>query len=1804
MADNQPEKTCLHLEEASEHFLKAISCRIPHDALTVVTGVSGSGKSSLAFDTLCREGQRRFLETFSVYARRFLGKISPPAYRRIAGLRAALAVAPGGRHNQPRSTVGTMTDLYDSLRVLFARLGSPHCPACLKPFQEQTTATLSAKLRETVGDRRVSLFSTIIQGHRGSFRRELEMLRRQGINEVLIDGDPLPLSPLPVPDAKTLHTVHAVIARNVSAADVGFSELVKTALKLGKQALAFQVNEEPLQRLTVAFGCPECGNSPPEIGPRLFSFNSPYGACPVCQGLGVEDAIDPALLIGDSEKSVREGALVLTTPKGYIVYSQVTMEVLDQVCRAHGFSVDIPWKQLSPEQQDIVFFGSDRIKVPFGKHPLESRLKWTGITARPREEDYYKGIIPTMEAILKRDRNPNVLRFVRSQPCHACRGNRLNSYAQAVFFQGKTIAETADMPISALRPWLENLQLDSRSAAIGGPVLEHMQSRMESLASLGLGHLSLNRSADSLSAGEWQLIRLVLQSFSRLSEFLYVLDEPSLGLHPRDQENLLNLLFQLRDSGNTILAVEHRRDAILAADWMLDMGPGAGPGGGEILFEGRPEELLLDTGPAKSATREWLSGGDARFPPSGLSGTDDGPVLQIIGATQHHLKDLDVSFPLGALTAVTGVSGAGKSTLVTHVLARHLRRKLHGSRDIPGLCREVRGWEFLNKVIAVDQQPIGRNSRSNPATYTGVFDHIRDLFARQPASMARGFTKSRFSWNTPGGRCEACDGSGVQEIGMHLLETVEVPCEECRGNRYLPETLAVLYLGHSIADVLHLTIDQAIHLFAGHPPSLRILQALANVGLGYLTLGQSSTTLSGGEAQRVKLATELARPQTGKTLYILDEPATGLHHADIKLLIGILRKLTAAGNTVITVEHHPEFLLAVDWIIDLGPEGGAGGGSVVVAGTPAAVSSHPTSHTGKALSRLLQDRRAIFTPRSNPEGIPREIRLEGVATHNLRDLSVTFPKHRFTVVTGVSGSGKSSLVMDTLYAEGHRRYLESLSAFARRFIRQAVNPVLRSATGLSPVIAVRSPGTGGSRRSTVGTVSGCLDFLRLLFARLGKRHCPACGRETNESGCEPCHFVATTLFSAELFSFNNAHGACPACRGLGSITTCDPARLITHPTRSILDGAMDGTKPGRFYGERDGRYTATLREIGRKCGIDFSCSWEALGSAGREIALHGCQEQVFRVVWEFRRGSRTGEHVLDTTWPGFMALIQVEYDRKRGDHRAEAFAPLMSPQPCPDCRGERLKPEFAAVRWRGKTLGELGGLEIDNLHAWLKTFPQSPSTEGRCEADEAVAEALWAELSPRLEGLSLAGLGYLSLDRPVTSLSGGEYRRLVMAGRIGGDLTGITYLLDEPTIGLHAQDTARLISLLERLRDQGNTVIVVEHDPDVIRAADFIMEIGPGSGTEGGRVVAAGSWKELQDHPEFETAKWLGKSAPWPHFPRHDLRHPGIEVRGARRHNLKGLDVDIPLGGLVVLTGVSGSGKTTLLEEIVYPSLINDTPTGCLSCRIAGPGVKPVLVHQQLPSGSPNSLVATVSGLIEPIGKLFASTADARKAGFSAGAFSPFGATGQCPKCKGLGGECVELDFLAAVNLPCEECGGTRFRPAILSCRFHGQSIAEVLAMPISEAFSFFAGCESVLHRLKPLQKVGLGHLSLGRAIDTLSAGERQRLRLASALAEGLDSETHQTDSRLFLFDEPTTGLHLSDIARLEGIFQDLLAAGHSLIVIEHHLEIIRRADWIIDMGPGGGERGGNIIATGTPEALAGNPSSATSEALRGLTSG
>jgi len=1587
------------IQGARTNNLKNISLRIPHNKLIVVTGISGSGKSSLVFEIIAKEGQRRYFETLPSFARQFMGKLNRPDVDEIEGLSPVIAIGQRTTGMHARSTVGTLSDMYDLLRLLYARTGT-------------------------------------------------------------------------------------------TDKDIALSR-------------------------------------------ALFSFNSEVGKCTNCNGIGREEKIDLNRLITFPEKSIREGALAPTLPNGYIMYSQVTIDVLNQVCEAEGFHVDIPWNELTELQRKVILYGSDKIKVPFGKHSLESRLKWTGIKAKPREEGHYKGMIPIMSDILRRDRNANILKYVHAVTCQACKGARLNEDALSVKVHGKSIAEIGHFELNELKSWIQS----NAWGTVAREIIEKMEAQVDLLEDLGLGHLTLDRSSKSLRASEIQRIRVANQLLVPLSDVLYVFDEPSIGLHREENERLIYHLKQLVKKGNTVIVVEHDLDTIRHADHIIELGPKAGVNGGEIIFNGANRFRIKFTKPQSFS----------KLNPKPATNS-----IRLIGCQERNLQEIDVTFQLGKLNVVSGRSGVGKSSLVKGILLKAIRQQLGMEGGGPANLTRHENLDAIKKMIFIDHSPIGKTPRSNPATYLGLSDHIRDLYARLPESKTQGFTKSRFSFNNKGGRCETCQGAGKTQIGMHFLGNVDLVCGTCDGDRFNEETLQVKYKGLSIADCYKLSINEAITFFEDQKKVLTGLNILQEIGLGYLRLGQSSTTLSGGEAQRVKIANQLQKKDAGDTLYVIIEPTIGLHHDDIHTLLQLFDRIKRKGNTIVCIEQNEAVIGGSDWHIELGPKSGAGGGRIVYQGIPREENSQ---------------REGLLPSSTEAEFIvPNEILLNGVTTHGLKNIDVRIPKNQLTVVTGVSGSGKSSLVYDTLFAESNARFTESLSTYNRSFLQQNSEAVIASFSGLGPAIGINRRGGAPSRRSTVGTLSGVYDAFRLLYSRIAQHE----GK----------------VYTAQHFSFNHHLGACPICEGLSVKHTCDPDQVIVNRNLSILDGAVSENKAVAYYTDVNGQFMATLKEVAKQKNWNLERPWQQLGQEVKDTILYGTGDTVWDVTWAFQTKSRTGTQSLQAKWLGLCNYIDDEYQRKRHNKNIKALEDLLHDVECPACGGSRLKAELLETRFLGRNIQEFCQLSISDCLELLGELSPGPyqltpalereGAQGRLQDIDldpvvlAIGGVVLPGVKKTLKTIVELGLGYLSLDRVVRTLSGGERQRVTLAGQLSTHLFGVIYVLDEPTIGLDDGQVVVLSKALKSIVENGNTVVVVEHDPTFIRSADYMIEMGPGAGRLGGEVIYQGKVSDIDKATHSLTSKMFQEQCvPASKKPRK--KGDVFGVKGASANNLKEIDVSFYSGQIIAVKGVSGSGKSSLIKEVLYNSWLQHRPVGCTSINGLDQFEEVLLIDQEVLTQSRLSTPASYTGILDEIKTLFSKTVSAKETGLKRGDFSYQSKSGRCAVCKGHGKLKTSMDFMSDIWLSCDTCQGMRYNDTVLSCQLNGRSIGEVLRMTVAEAITFFAEGR-IIEKLNTLNRVGVGHVLLGQSANTLSGGEAQRLKLAKSMMQKRKGAT------LYLFDEPSTGLHYFDLLPLITVFQSLVERGDTILFIEHNKSLIDAAHQVITLGPGSGEGGGEAI--------------------------
>jgi excinuclease ABC subunit A len=1889
------------VEGAREHNLKGIDVAFPRDALVTFSGVSGSGKSSLAYHTIYQEGQRRFLESLSSYARQFLGRMEKPKVERIEGLSPTVSIDQKSVGHSPRSTVGTLTEVWDFLRLWYARLGEPACPVCQARIETWSVDRIAEAVGEEFRDRQALVLAPVVRERKGEYRAELADWRGRGFVRARIDGELRRLDEDVQLQRYQMHTIELVVDRlRIEAGSASrVREAVEQAVQLSSGIVAI-LAERDYRLFSTSRSCPAGHGALPELEPRLFSFNSPVGACPDCEGLGEQHSFREDLLVRDANLPLAAGALHVFNDEGRLVYSHLTLEHLAKVGERLGFSVATPWRKLGAKQRRLILHGAGEERFEF-----RWQRKARSYTAEGVQQTRWRGVLGHLAEVYGPATARHLDRFRAATVCPACAGARLNAVARAVTFQGEPLHAIAGKTLSEAAQWLAAVRLCGNAARIGEDIRREIAQRLRFLTEVGLGYLTLDRRANTLSGGESQRIRLAAQVGAGLRGILYVLDEPSIGLHPRDQDRLLGTLRALRDRGNTVCVVEHDEATIRGSDWVVDVGPGAGTHGGELVASGPPPVVA---GEPRSLTGAYLRG-ELRIKKPEQRRNEDRGALVVRGAAHHNLKNVTVAFPLGRLIAVTGVSGSGKSTLVDHVLKRALRRALHGAQDVPGTHAGIDGLERVDKVVEIDQEPIGRTPRSNPATYTGLWDHVRDLYAELPESRLRAYPKGRFSFNVAGGRCEACDGAGVMTLEMQFLAPVEVVCDVCQGRRFNAETLEVQFKGRNVEQVLAMTVEEAHGFFAALGKIARPLRALLEVGLGYVTLGQPSTTLSGGEAQRVKLATELQRPATGRTIYLLDEPTTGLHFADVDRLVACLQRLVDAGNTVVVIEHHLDVVQQADWVIDLGPEGGEGGGRVVAEGTPEQIALAPGSHTGVALRALQAPVPAAAAPAPDAGDGARAgvLAIRGATKNNLQNVDVDLPLERFTVVTGPSGSGKSSLAFDTLFNEGQRRFLESLSTYARRFLGRLDRAPVERIDGLGPAIAIDQKAAARSPRSTVATATEIHDYLRLLYARVGRPHCPDHGQEltvsspssiardliaefrgqkgyvlapfripadllaererlaqivagrraawrdagfvralvdgaehrlddelpspkhadglflvvdrvtfsdrarlvdsvaqaseqggglvvartaggeqrswSTDRSCPQCGFTVPKEPHPRWFSFNHHSGACATCGGLGSKTACDEKLLVNHPELPLFRGAIEHKGAAfTFLARAGGWFHDVARAVAREEGFDLERPFRELDRRAQKVLLRGLPpERKFEVTWRPKTGHYKKVR-MQVPWKGLGTQVEDWFQSPTAEQSKETLRPVMRVQPCADCGGERLQRAQRHVRIGRYSLPQLLRLTVDEALGELDALAL-----GRNE--QRIAAEVRKEIHNRLSFLRSVGLGYLTLERSAATLSGGEAQRIRLATQLGNRLVGVLYVLDEPTVGLHPRDTERLLQTLLELRDLGNTVVAVEHDESVIRRADWVVDLGPGAGHQGGRVVAAGTPAKIEAGSSL-TGQYLRRERRLPTPAKRRQARGTLPLRGVRVHNLKGIDVDFPLGVLTAVTGVSGSGKSSLVLDALLPMLEDG--------RARPPGLArfEVAVVDQSPIGTtPASNPATYCEIWTPIRALFAQAPQSRVKGFGPGRFSFNVEGGRCAACEGKGQIQVEMHFLADVWVTCETCRGRRFNLETLAVTWRGKTIADVLDLEAAQALQFFGNHSRIARPLQMLVDVGLGYLRLGQSATTLSGGEAQRIKLVGELARRSRVPT------IFLLDEPTTGLHADDVHKLVLVLQCLVERGDTVIVIEHHLDVIRCADWVIELGPEAGDDGGRVVVCGPPERVAAEAASHTGRFLAPL---
>ena len=1980
----------IRIRGARQHNLKNLDLDIRTGELTVVTGPSGSGKSSLVFDTLYAEGQRRYVETFSAYARQFLDRMDKPAVDKVEGVPPAIAIDQTNPVRSSRSTVGTMTELNDHLKLLFARAGQLFDRQTAQPVRHDTPETIYAELQQRCGiepapgrpkaasaplgggephavgsvgaevNPRIVLTFPVELPANTSAEQVEQWLSASGFTKVQAEREVgTPTGPRKVLDvvADRFRLGNADKARAIEAIEV--------ALKRGSGRLnvyrLVEEGEPELWRFSTGLHCPDSELRYSDPIPSAFSFNSAVGACDSCRGFGRVIGVDYGLVIPNDKLTLRAGAVkTIQTP--------AWKEAQDDLMRhaeAAGIPRDTPWNKLTDEHKKWVINGSPNWNGKWNQ-------QWYGIKRffEYLESKAYKMHIRVL-----------LSKYRSYTPCPTCAGARLKtesllwrigrkedadaalepgkrfmpegvqwSREQLEALPGLCLHDLMLLPIDRLRQFFARMQLPVGDNAKGDAqaktgeaqaktgeaqalrlLHEEITTRLKYLCDVGIGYLTLDRQSRTLSGGEVQRINLTTALGTSLVNTLFVLDEPSIGLHPRDMHRITEAMLRLRDAGNTLVVVEHDPAVMLAADRMIDMGPGPGRLGGQIVFDGTTADLRK----ADTLTGAYLSGrkhvgfGFKRMV------TESTPRLILEGAREHNLQNVSVEFPLQRLVTVTGVSGSGKSSLIQDVLAPALLRHFGKATDAPGAHDRMLGADHLSDVVFVDQSPIGKTARSNPVSYVGAWDSIRELYAVAPLSRQRSYTASKFSFNSGDGRCPTCGGSGFEHVEMQFLSDVYLRCPDCDGKRYRPEVLEITIerggRALNVADVLALTVAEAAELFAGDRDVIRALQPIVDVGLEYVALGQPVPTLSGGEAQRLKLAgflAEAARSASKSrqsvarkgTLFLFDEPTTGLHFDDIAKLMRALRKLIDAGHSLIVIEHNLDVIRASDWLIDLGPEGGYAGGLIVAEGTPEDVRQHATSHTGQALrdyeltlgigghsahekAAMLRKKELVALDGKALEA-KNAIQIVNAKEHNLQNLSVDIPRGKFNVVTGVSGSGKSTLAFDILFNEGQRRYLESLNAYARSIVQPAGRPEVDAVYGIPPTVAIEQRLSRGGRKSTVGTTTEVWHFLRLLYVKLGTQHCVKDGAAVQPQTPESIAAQLLTQFRGQHIGL-----LAPLVMNRKGVYTelADWARPRGHTHLRVDGNFLPTTNFPRI--DRFKEHTIELPVA----SLDVSPENEAaLRTALADALTHG--KGVVHVLSSIGTLAAAMEGGLPTAGIGHLQAFSTKracpvcatsyaeldprlfsYNSKHGwcpdcvgtgvkltrDQRkvfddsvqdsnekgrekgreqtfAEPEVEDLADTACPTCRGTRLNDTARAVKFAGVGITDIAALSVTDVRRWIETLRGADGMPQRMTQRESdIARDLVPEIQSRLEFLEEVGLGYLTLDRGAPTLSGGEAQRIRLAAQLGSNLQGVCYVLDEPTIGLHARDNQILLNALHKLGDKGNTLVVVEHDEDTIRRADHIIDIGPSAGKRGGRLVAQGSVADITGAEDSQTGRYLLHAMKHPLQLRRSMAPSAVSaeataafaqaesaaptgrqsaavkkraaqaaslaadalteakeraamrwltVHGAQLHNLQNVTATVPLHRLVAVTGVSGSGKSTLARDVLLANVQawvqqRSTKAGrdAMDAGKAPPlvgctglsgfeSIDRVLEVDQTPIGkTPRSCPATYIGFWDTIRKLFAETLEAKARGYAAGRFSFNTGEGRCPGCEGAGVRTIEMSFLPDVKVPCETCHGARFNPETLAVTWRGKSIGDVLQMEVDEAVGFFATMPSIAHPLQLLQDVGLGYLTLGQPSPTLSGGEAQRIKLVTELTKVRDEvgrRGQKAPHTLYVLDEPTVGLHMADVDKLIRVLHRLVDGGHSVIVIEHDLDVIAEADWILDLGPEGGNAGGRIVAAATPE--------------------
>ncbi len=2052
---------CIRLRGVRQNNLKGFDLDVPLGRYIVVTGLSGAGKSSLVFDTLHAEGQRRYVETFSAYTRQFLDLLDKPKVDSIENIRPSIAIQQTNTVKTSRSTVGTMTELTDFFKVWFSHVAECFDPATGEKVEDDTPQTIWAKTIAAHSGRTAIVAFKVTKPENLTWSEILQNLKTQSYVRVLVPGsastgestlslhriDDLLALPLPALNSQlsalNSSAPHLFVAQDRITLTTDqrsrFLEAVETAMHFGQGEvhLFSPDTHDELGHHSRGLHSPKTGRRFRPATPPLFSFNSPLGACPQCRGFGRVIEIDYRLAVPDQSLSIDAGVIKCWESD---IYGESKKDLL-VFTKKKKIPTNVPFASLSQEQRDFVINGEPGYGEENGKSWPQY---WYGVKGffRWLEKNTYKMHVRVFLA-----------RYRAYNPCPVCGGQRLQPEALCWKWRERTLPDLYQLPVNELltlvsvSPTKHGIDSD-HSADLA---YESIVTRLRYLEQVGLGYLTLDRQSRTLSGGEVERVNLTSCLGTSLVDTLFVLDEPSVGLHSRDIDRLIGIIRTLTDTGNTVVVVEHDEAMIRAADHVIEVGPEPGTRGGHIVFQGTVAGMLHAP---KSITGAYFSGRESI--PTPINRRPVGPDLSLdtLGtlslskrragrsdatrwltfhnATKHNISAQTFRLPLQRFVCLSGVSGSGKSTLLDNVIYQGLLAKRLQLTEDPAQIESITSDADLSEIILVDQSPLSRTPRSNPALYTEAWELIRELYASTPAAQAAGFNASSFSFNSGEGRCDHCQGLGYERVEMQFLSDVFVPCPVCEGRRFKPEVLAIQWNGRSVADLLKTSVSEVLPLFDANREIQRRLASLDSVGLGYLTLGQPLNTLSGGESQRLKLVRYLGVfgsesteprvqssgfgvPGSGLTapkapansnselktrnpepreaaLLLLDEPTTGLHRHDVKRLLSVLQALVDRGHSVIVIEHNLDVLKSADWLIEIGPDAGVNGGRIVAEGTPEHVATIDTA-TSPFLRAALETSSEFHVPgselaaaedagvygtsqpgtrNSKPETLNSELRTRnsepgtlnskfrtaselviiGARENNLKNLSLTIPHRQLSVVTGVSGSGKSPLAFDIVFAEGQRRFMESMSPYARQFVEQLPRPAVDRLIGIPPTVAIEQRVTRGSRKSTVATITEVAQYLRLLYARLGIQHHPdtdkpvqplsigqlrtLLGRvlETPKARrakhlylCAPLirgrkghHQPIATWIAKQGFELMRADSELIRVDAFQKLD-----RYKEHDIEVVVADLVGGARAALRDATSAPPNQASVRSRSPLSTLNSQLSTPPLQpptlssqlSQALKLGKGACflltpQGEILSWFSTTRTDIETGESFpeLDPKQFSFNSprgwcptcrghgrvfpwMLEPSDDDDKDDPAARLrefgidSADDVSEQgsPCPECHGARLNRIGRAVKLhftdgaRRRRRAAIGRKLVEPAHrdgpsyqgdyalslpALLASTPAQLLAHLRqLELDqrgELITQDIVPQIEERLKFLDHVGLGYLSLDRPTETLSGGEAQRIRLAAQLGSNLSGVLYVLDEPSIGLHARDNDRLIETLHALREKGNTLLVVEHDDELMAQADRIIDLGPAAGIHGGELLANGTPAEIKRSDKSLTGLFLKKGITHPfrgeyrtieRLPssplakvarlRRNLRgdekppHDWLTLRGATFRNLKNFDLHLPLGRLIMAAGPSGAGKSTLFRDVLDPAIAfaikerkarltgrefvkatGFAPSGSDSQlstphsqfpfeELRGAHVfKSVIEVDQSPIGkTPRSTPATYLGIFDLIRQFFAALPEAKIRGYTASRFSFNTAGGRCPTCEGAGRIKLEMAFMPDTYLPCDDCRGLRYSSELADVTWKGKSIGQVLQLTFEEAARFFDFHSQLSQVCQLMVDCGLGYLTLGQSSPTLSGGEAQRLKLVTELSRGLASYRERSRGlqprNFYLLEEPTIGLHLSDCEKLIRVLHSLVDQGHTVVVIEHHLDLLAEADYIVELGPVGGPDGGELMYQGEMSGLLKVKNSPTAPYLR-----